>query len=196
MKSEEELLQILQNGDEDAIKLIFDKHYESLCLYAESLTKDRHTAEEIVEDIFIHLWMNNQNSSITKSIKNYLFRSVHNNCLNYLDKLRTERKNVENLNYTLLDNELLQPFTPDQPISKLILQELEEKANSILESLPNQCKEIYTLNRFENLSYSEIARQLNITVGTVKTQMSRAFQKFRDGLGEYISLILIALFLK
>jgi RNA polymerase sigma-70 factor, ECF subfamily len=196
MKSEEELLQQLQNGDEDTIKRIFDKYYEGLCLYAESLTKDHHAAAEIVEDIFIHLWANAENPSINKSIKNYLYRSVHNNCLKYIDKLRTERKKFENISYTILDNELLQPITPDQPISKLIVQELEEKANRVLESLPGQCKEIYKLNRFENLSYSEIAEKLKITVGTVKTQMSRAFQKFREGLGEYLSIVFITLFLK
>lgn len=196
MKSEEELLQLLKNGDEETIKLIFDKYYEGLCLYAESLIKNHQLAEEIVEDIFIHLWMNAQNSGITKSLKSYLFRSVHNNCLKYLDKLKTERKSIVNISYTLQDYELLQPLTPDLPISNLIAQELEEKASQTLESLPPQCKEIYSLNRFENLSYSEIAKKLNITVGTVKTQMSRAFQKFRDDLGEYIHLIIIALFLK
>jgi RNA polymerase sigma-70 factor (ECF subfamily) len=196
MKSEEELLQLLKNGDEETIKLIFDRYYEGLCLYAESLIRNHQLAEEIVEDIFIHLWMNAQHSGITKSLKSYLFRSVHNNCLKYLDKLKTERKSIENISYTLQDYELLHPLTSDLPISNLIAQELEEKANKILESLPSQCKEIYSLNRFENLSYSEIAKKLNITVGTVKTQMSRAFQKFRDDLREYISLVIIALFLK
>jgi len=196
MKSEEELLQLLQSGDENSIKLIFNKYYEGLCLYAESLTRNHQLAEEIVEDIFIHLWINAKSLSITKSIKNYLYRSVHNNCLKRIDKLRTERKTLENIPYYLLDNELLQPFSVDQPLSTLIARELEEKANNVLESLPEQCREIYKLNRFENQTYSEIAKKLNITVSTVKTQMSRAFQKFRDGLGEYISLLVIALFLK
>ncbi len=196
MKSEEELLQLLQNGEEDTIKFIFDKYYEGLCLYAESLTKNHQVAEEIVEDIFIHLWINAKNQVINFSLKSYLYRSVHNNCLKYIDKLKTERKGRQNLHYTLIDNELLQPATNDQPIYDLIAQELEEKAAKVLESLPNQCKEIYSLNRFENLSYSEIAKKLNITVGTVKTQMSRAFQKFRDGLVEYISLVFIMLFIK
>lgn len=196
MRSEEELLLLLKNGDEETIKLIFDKYYEGLCLYAEGLIKNHQLAEEIVEDIFIHLWLNAKNSGINKSLRSYLFRSVHNNCLKYLDKLKTERKSIETLSYTLQDQELLHPVTPDLPISNLIARELEEKANKVLESLAPQCKEIYTLNRFENLSYSEIAKKLNITIGTVKTQMSRAFQKFREDLGEYISLIFIVLFLK
>ena len=196
MKSEKELLQLLKEGDENSIKFIFEKYYEGLCLFAESITKNHQVAEEIVEDIFIHLWMNTNTPVINVSVKSYLYRSVHNNCLKYLDKLKTEKKVFDNFHYSILDQELLHPITPDYPISNLIVQELEEKAGQVLESLPNQCREIYTLNRFENLSYSEIAKKLNINVGTVKTQMSRAFQKLREALKEYTPLILSFLFLQ
>jgi RNA polymerase sigma-70 factor (ECF subfamily) len=196
MKSEKELLQLLKEGDENSIKFIFEKYYEGLCLFAESITKNHQIAEEIVEDIFIHLWLNSDSSTITVSVKNYLYRSVHNNCLKYLDKLKTEKKVLDNFHYSILDEELWHPITPDYPISNLIVQELEEKAGQVLESLPSQCREIYTLNRFENLSYSEIAQKLNITVGTVKTQMSRAFQKLRVALKEYIPLLLALLFFR
>jgi RNA polymerase sigma-70 factor, ECF subfamily len=194
MKSEKELLQLLKNGDENSIKFIFEAYYEGLCLFAESITKNHQIAEEIVEDIFIHLWMNANNSVITVSLKSYLYRSVHNNCLKYLDKIRVQKKVMDNFPYYLLDNELLHPITPDYPISNLILQELEEKASQVLDSLPTQCRKIYHLNRFENLSYSEIAKKLDISVGTVKTQMSRAFQKLREALKEYIPLLIYTLF--
>jgi len=100
---------------------------------------------------------------------------------------------MDNYPYYLIDQELLHPVTPDYPISNLILQELEEKASQVLDSLPSQCRRIYDLNRFENLSYSEIAKKLDISVGTVKTQMSRAFQKLREALKEYIPLLFFAL---
>jgi len=186
MKSEKELLLLLQNGDENSIKFIFDKYYEGLCLFAESITKDHQAAEEIVEDMFIYVWLNSKTLNITISVKNYLYRSVHNNCLKYLDKLKTQKKAIDNFHYSLLDQELLHPITPDYPISNLIIQELEDKAEQVLNSLPNQCREIYELNRFENLSYSEIAKKMDITVSTVKTQMGRAFQKLREALHEFI----------
>ena len=69
------------------------------------------------------------------------------------------------------------------------IKEIEDKANAILSDLPEKCREIYILNRYENLSYPEIAEKLNITVGTVKTQMSRAFTKFRLGLKEFLTLL-------
>ena len=76
--------------------------------------------------------------------------------------------------------------TSGYPLSGLLVSEIEKKAEDILESLPEQCKKIYKLNRLEGLNYPEIAARLKITVGTVKTQMSRAFQKFREGLKEFM----------
>ena len=191
MHTEEELIQLLNEGNEEAIKLLFDKYYEGLCLYAESLVKNHQVAEEIVEDIFINLWFKSKSIKIYYSIKNYLYRSTHNNCIKNLNKLKADKKRIEDLNYVLEDNEILQPNSINYPISNLIVKELEDKAEKILESLPEQCKKIYFLNRYENLSYSKIAEKLNITVGTVKTQMSRAFSKFREGLKDYIPLLLL-----
>jgi RNA polymerase sigma-70 factor (family 1) len=191
MKEESEILQLLGKGDEKPIKIIFDKYYEGLCLYAESLIKNKQKVEEIVEDIFIYLWLNSKSIKIYSSLKNYLFRSVHNNCLKYLKKQKAELLIHGDWDYLIKDKEILQPDSYNYPVSNLIVNELEEKANKILDKLPKQCKKIYSLNRYENLSYSEIAKKLNITVGTVKTQMSRAFSKFREGLTEYIPLLLI-----
>jgi len=196
MRTEKELLQLLKDGNEEAVKFIFEQYYESLCLYAESITKNHQVAEEIVEDIFIHIWINAKETSIVLSVKNYLYRSTHNNCIKYLNKLKTEKKVFDSVDYTLKDYEILHPLNDSYPISNLIAEEMEKKAGEILETLPDQCKEIFTLNRFENLSYAEIAIKLNVTVGTVKTQMSRAFHKFREGLKEFLPLLLLCLFLK
>jgi RNA polymerase sigma-70 factor (ECF subfamily) len=196
MKSEQEIQKLLSEGDEIAIKLIFDKYYEGLCLYAESIIKDHQKSEEIIEDIFIYLWINIKKDPIHVSIKNYLFTSTRNNCLKYLLKLKSEKKIIEHSQYPLEDYEILHPLSSNYPASNLILKELEDKAEKVFLSLPKQCKAIYSLNRFENLNYSEIAQRLNITVGTVKTQMSRAFKKFRNELKDYIPLIFLILLFK
>lgn len=196
MKTEQEILELLSAGDEEAIKLIFDKYYEKLCLYAESIIKDHQVAQEIVEDIFVYIWVNLKTSPINQSVKNYLFKSTYNNCLKYLNKIKSEKKHFERLHYSLEDHEILHPITQNYPFSNLIVKEMEEEAEKIFKSLPGRCKEIFSLNRFENLNYSEIAQKLNITTGTVKTQMNRAFIKFRNGLKAYLPFAFILLFLK
>lgn len=190
MKTDQDLQQLLKKGDEAAIKLIFEKYYEGLCLYAENIIKEHQPAEDIVEDIFIHLWINCKKTTIYSSLKNYLYRSTHNNCLKYLLKQRKTDQLFKGIEYIFEDKEILSQSSPFHPVSDLISKELENKAAEVLDSLPPECKKIYQLNRFENLSYSTIANKLNITVGTVKKQMSRAFKIFRKELKDYIPLII------
>jgi RNA polymerase sigma-70 factor (ECF subfamily) len=194
MKTEKEILELLKKGDEDAIRYIFDAYFESLCLYAEGIIRNHQAAEDIVEDLFVSVWIHAKTNPVNTSIKNYLYKSTYHNCLKYLNKLRTEDKNFEQMSYTLKDQEIIHLYTSGYPISDLMVREIEKKAEDILESLPDQCRKIYKLSRFENLSYSEIAKMLKITVGTVKTQMSRAFQRFREGLKEFIPLIFFVIY--
>jgi len=185
MKNEKELSQLLRDGREEAIKIIFDNYYEELCLYAESIIKNHQAAEEIVEDIFVYIWLHADTAQVITSIKNYLYKSTFNNSLKYLRKMRAEKKLLENLDYTLEDEEIFYPASQLHPLSVIFTDELKAKAVKVLESLPAQCRLIYSLNRYEQLTYSEIAKKLNIAVGTVKTQMSRAFKKFREELREF-----------
>jgi RNA polymerase sigma-70 factor, ECF subfamily len=143
--TDETYLDLLRTGNEDSVKIIFDRYYDVLCLYAESIIRDHGAAEEIVEDLFIHLWNNCKTVFIKSSVKNYLFRSIHNNCLTYLGIQKTHRKLLEVANYTLDDIEILHPVAEDFLISELIARELEEKAREIENSLPEQCRKIYRL---------------------------------------------------
>jgi RNA polymerase sigma-70 factor (ECF subfamily) len=186
MKTEKEILELLKRGDEEAIRDIFEAYFEKLCLYAEGIIKDHQSAEDIVEDLFVSVWIQAKTNPVHTTIKNYLYKSTYHNCLKYINKLKSDNRNAEHIHYALKDQEIIHPDTSGYPISGLLVSEIEKKAEGILQSLPGQCREIYMLNRFENLNYAEIAERLKITVGTVKTQMSRAFHRFREGLREYI----------
>lgn len=191
MNKEEDLLNLIKQGKEAGVKQVFDKYYTGLCVYSKSITKDHHVAEEIVEDLFIYLWVNAATLDIKTSLQSYLYRSVHNNSIKYLNKQKTKSKVFDH--YQFNDKEILNTATNETPFIGMITRELGEKAEIILTSLPEKCREIYILNRYHNLSYPEIAQRLNISLGTVKTQMSRAFKKFRDELGEYLTLLFIIL---
>jgi RNA polymerase sigma-70 factor (ECF subfamily) len=190
MEKEEEIIRLLKTGSEDAIKLIFDRYYIGLCLYADSILKDRYASEEVVEELFITIWVKAKDLTILTSLKNYLYRSVHNNSIKYLRKRHTEEKNIEKL--MIHENECNCDASTCQ-FENLITQEIEDRANAILMDLPSRCREIYTLNRYENLSYPEIAEKLNIDLSTVKTQMSRAFEKFRTGLKDLLTVLFMIL---
>jgi len=184
MKSDQEILDLLKRGEEEGIECIFTKYYESLCLYAESILRDHAAAEEVVEDFMVSVWLKAKTLQIYASLKNYLFRSIHNNCIKYLNKKKVEKEFLEK--YAAEDRAELFREPQNSQFVEMITDELREKASQVIDTLPENCREIYLLSRDENLSYPEIARKLGISVGTVKTQMSRAFHRLRDQLTEFL----------
>ncbi|HEX3006753.1 MAG TPA: RNA polymerase sigma-70 factor [Bacteroidales bacterium] len=181
MVSDQELIEQLKTGDDTAFEIIFTRYFEKLCLFAESIVKNHDLAEDIVEDIFLQLWINCKTHPIQISLKSYLYQCVYNNSVKSVSR---QRKNVCSFQSDSIDDDAF--MSADYPVANLILQELEQKASEIVEALPEQCRRIYLLNRDEGLKYHEIASRLGISVGTVKTQMSRAFAKLREDLKEFL----------
>jgi RNA polymerase sigma-70 factor (ECF subfamily) len=146
--------------------------------------KDFETSKEIVQDAFISLWEKRETIDMSRPVKSYLTMVIHNKCTNYL---RDNRKfdpfilNIENL--------LEVPEYDGADI--LVEEELKLKIDASILELPEKCREIFVLNRYENLKYLEIADKLQISVKTVETQMSKALQHMRIRLAEFISVFLI-----
>jgi RNA polymerase sigma-70 factor (ECF subfamily) len=188
MKSDNELVQLLKEGDEKAFELIFHQFFDGLCLFSKSITKNHDISQEIVEEVFVTVWANCKINPVVTSIKSYLYQSVYNNSLKYVSRQHKKHISMDDPDYLLNNRNVMEPLTPDYPIANLIARELEEKAEEVINSLPGQCRQIYLLNRNEDLKYHEIADRLNVTEGTVKTQMSRAFAKLREELKDYLYL--------
>ena len=184
-----EIIQLLKLGDEKAFERVFKNHFTGLCLFAEHFLKDSHHAEEIVEDLFCNLWENCKTIDIAVSLKAYLYKSVYYQCLKFIRHQKVEKKYKDNQGYFLADNQLNDINSQAYPVANLIVKELEDKIEAEINLLPPQCKEIFCLSRFDNLSYAEIAEKLNLSVNTVKTQMSRALQKLRDELKDYLAVL-------
>jgi RNA polymerase sigma-70 factor, ECF subfamily len=191
--TENELLYKLKMGDEAAFEFIFRKHFTGLCLFAEHFLTDTHAAEEIVEEYFCQLWEDCTSMNINTSLRGYLYKSVYHRCLKYIRHQKVEQKYLAE-QYQFADNEILGTASGDYPTVNLITKELEDKITSIIDSLPQQCKKVFCMNRFDNLTYAEIANQMGISQNTVKTQMSRALQKLRIELKDYLA-VMAAVFL-
>ena len=177
---EKELLRLIIEDDEHFMELLFKLYYSRLCTYATTFIKVPDLAEEIVQETFIHFWENRKLINIDVSFKAYIFRSVHNNCINYLKK-----NNVLRQQNKLMSDEIIYHNTVallnfnSEIIDTLVSEELETKLNVALDDLPPQARKIFIMNRFDRLSYNEIATGLNISVNTVKTQMKRTIKKLR-----------------
>jgi len=187
--SEQELLKNIKDGTEDVYEFVFISFYNELCNYSLRLVKDKMTAEEIVQDVFVRLWENRERLSINSSLKAYLYRAVHNLCINYLDhqsvKLKYATTSLKNY------SDLVSPVSSDYPIANLLARELDDKINQSLSELPDQCREIFLLIHDDDLSYKEAAAKLGISVNTVKTQLHRAIFRLRESLKDYLPTIVI-----
>lgn len=184
---ERDILNRLSQGREDAFEKVFKRYFVKLCLYAEHFIKDKSAAEEIVEDFFVCLWDNCTSLKIESNLPSYLFRAVHNRCLKYLRHENVKKKYAEmERGYLFYDREILEPVSEDIPEAFLICRELEDKIYEAISSLPDQCRKVFELSRFEDLSYKEISERMNISENTVKTHMSRALKSLRDTLKDFL----------
>jgi len=175
----------LKNGNIKTFEWIFKTYYRALCFYAEGIVGEIEAAEEIVSDFFLKLWENREIICITTSLQAYLYKGVYNNCLKYLEHLKVLRKYREHAQYMLDNSDLFQSQTGNDPLSMLISQETVTEIERAINALPAQCKEVFTLARLEGLSYQEIADKLDISINTVRTQITRAMSKLRESLGKF-----------
>jgi len=151
--------------------------------------KDFETVREIVQDAFISLWEKRETIDASRPVKSYLTTIIHHKCHNYLRdsrKFNSDQLGIENL---LEISEVV--FT-----DILVEKELAVTITEAINELPEKCREIFLLNRYENLKYHEIADKLQLSQKTVEAQMSKALQHFRLRLAEYLPdcLLLLALF--
>ncbi|HLN21323.1 MAG TPA: RNA polymerase sigma-70 factor [Bacteroidales bacterium] len=177
MTGDSEITWRIRKGDVKEFESLFRSSYASLVRYAKVLIKDHDTAEEIVQDLFVKLWQDRMNLTIESSLNGYLFRSVHNRCLHYLNHLKVVEKYSEEMSNR-------QPEIQESPAEILQFAELQGKIAGILEKLPERCGQIFYMNRFEGLRYSEIAEKLSVSVKTVEANMGKALKEFRKQLAE------------
>ena len=177
MIRDNEIIRRIRKGDIRQFESLFRSSYVSLVKYARTLIKDHDSAEEIVQDLFFRLWKDKEKLNIESSLTGYLFRSVHNKCLHFIDHSRVVERYAEEMSYR-------QPEKQENPSDILQYKELQVKIAEILERLPERCGQIFYLSRFEGLKYTEIAEKLSVSVKTVESNMGRALKEFRKELNE------------
>ncbi|MCB9002499.1 MAG: RNA polymerase sigma-70 factor [Bacteroidales bacterium] len=179
----------LRNGDEQVFEDIFRAYYERLCNYANTVLNDMNEAEEMVQGTFLTVWEKHETIDIHTSIKSYLYRAVYNCCLNKLKHYKVRKLHGEefkNQSDILLDD----------ASQNLVEIELNSLVAHAVDLLPKQCKHVFKLSRFENLTYSEIAEQLNISVKTVENHMAKALKILRKQLKDYLPVLVWLFFMR
>lgn len=160
---------------------IFREYFVRLCCFADRYTNNAEESKEIVQDVFLKVWDKRDVLPLDDELKFYLFRSVKNACLNLLQHKRVvdEFQSVLYLLYAANEND-------NTVFQSYEAVELMDEINAAINSLPVECRRIFRLSRDSGLKYAEIAQELNISVKTVETQMSRALSRLRNSLKDYL----------
>ena len=140
------------------------------------------SAREVVHVVFVNLWEKKDEVHMNTSLKSYLFKSVYNRSMNFL---RDRKKFVpEGLP---ADESELSAYVESPEIAEE--DERIVKVRKAISELPDRCRQIFELSRYENLKYAEIAEKLGISVKTVEVQMSKALRLLRERLKDIVSWI-------
>jgi RNA polymerase sigma-70 factor, ECF subfamily len=181
---EQQHLDALTKGDITAFEMIFRTYYQPLCNYAYTFLQDKEEAEEIVQSTFMSVWEKHSTISIRSSIKSYLYAMVRNACLNVIKHEKIKQRHV-------VEEIALSPQSHDAVTNTVASTELETRIQEAMEKLPEQCRLVFKLSRFEELKYSEIAEQLDISVKTVENHMGKALKIMREQLKDYLPIIIV-----
>lgn len=190
MKEEEQnIIRLLKQGHNAAYKYIYDHHYTLLCSISYEYLKDDFLAETIADDTIFHLWERRDYLDITTSLRSYLVRAVRNRSINHLNMERERREvsfssldmNEENLNYYSEEIEY--------PLAVLLENELENKIIQAIENLPEDCRKVFKMSRFEEKRYDQIADELGISVNTVKYHIKNALSRLNGDLSQYLIVL-------
>ncbi|GAB2581984.1 RNA polymerase sigma-70 factor [Spirosoma areae] len=181
---DEDLIGAIRIGNEAVFETVFRQFYAPLCQYGRSIVKDEDEAEEAVQAVFLTLWERRDSLLITTSLKAYLYRSVHNRCLNRLKQVAIQADHREQA--------ALEMYASDTSSAQAVLtDELAERLHTTIARLPEQCRRIFEMSRFDELRYQEIADQLGLSIKTVENQIGKALRILRTELSDYLPLLLI-----
>ncbi|MEW7291520.1 RNA polymerase sigma factor [Aquimarina sp. 2304DJ70-9] len=164
----------LKKGNEFVYRYLYEMHYNELCSYIYSLSKNRQQAEDVVQNVMLKIWKNREKLNINTSIKSYLYKSC------YYELVDSFKKNKKELNYIeQIKSSVLEVFIEED--TDFIKNQIK-KVRDEIDKLPPKCKEVFVLNKMQGFKYKEVAEQLGVSVKTVEAQLSKAMTRIKEAL--------------
>lgn len=183
-QDDESIWRNIQQKDIKTFESYYKEHYKSFFLIACKYLKDSTLAEEVVNDVFIKIWEDGSNISINISLKSYIYKAVINRSINILQKIKKEQKLQEDLHFI---------FDQSYELVQIEENELAIRLYAAIDNLPEQCRKVFELSRFERLKQQEIADRLGISIKTVKNHVTHALKELNKKIDKYMILIILTL---
>ena len=173
-RTEQEWVRKIRQGDGAAFEMLFRSYCQPLIRFVRRYVGDTSMAEDLVQDVFLAVWSNRSRLDPAASMKVYLYAAARNRALKHLRHGAVERRSAGDVERTL----------PRQktPADELQGKELAGAVAEAIEALPERTRIVFSMNRFDRLTYAEIAGIQGVSIKTVETQMGRALKSLRDRL--------------
>jgi len=189
---DKDLIRRIKQNDREAFEIIFREYFHVLYEYANFYVNNSPLAEDIVQDIFLKVWDSRDQLTIHSSLKSYLFRSVHNNCIQHL-RHKTVEKNHNIYNRVKLEEAMLMNrLFFENGLTKLFKNDIESLVKKAIKDLPEKTREVYMLSRYKYFKNRDIAKKFNITEKSVEYHITRALECLRKYLKDYLPAICIS----
>lgn len=176
------IIQKIKKGDTHAFETFFNSYYSLLCIYLQSFSLDKDTAQELAQQVFVKFWEKRKKIVISTSAKAYLYRMAYNE---FLMRKRKKKEVISELDR--LTQESLREY---EDISAQALEEKSQGLKKSIQKLPPACQNVLRL-KMNGATYKEIALEMNISIKTVESQMRIAYTKLREDLKDVLFLFLL-----
>jgi RNA polymerase sigma-70 factor (ECF subfamily) len=176
----DKILFLVKQQDDKGMKLLFDSYFDMLFHFAKKLTGSIQDSEDIVQTVFIDFWENAKKRDI-QDLKSYLFQ---------MTKYQVYAVWSKQPEFSELLEDYKEVISEDNVLSDIMHVELEKEINKAVEGLPDACRNIFKLSRYDGLSHDEIAEKLNLSKQTVKNQLTKATSVLKHQLNVNYALIL------
>lgn len=179
--NESELISALKKGEHEAYSYLFSRYYKDLVLYGGTIIQDQEICEDIVQNLFLHIWENREIIKI-ESLKSYLLKSVKNSCL---DEIKHNKIINEHTDFIIRQNSLESNSTEEY----ILFSEVNTKLLEAIEKLPEDEKITFKMSRIKEIKYQQIADELNVSVRTVEVRISKSIKHLKEMLKDFFILL-------
>lgn len=171
--TEAELIRGLKEGQSESFRFVFIRFYPKFLSFTMAMLKDKSASEDIMQDVFLKLWLKRECLDENKSLNNFLFVLTKRAAINYISRQMKLHESID------AAREISQPEETEENNNT---EETSSKLMKIIESMPEKRRKAFLLSRFAGLSNGEIAQEMGLSINTVNRHLSMALSDLKDGL--------------
>ena len=187
LHTEKELLEKLKEGDTFAFEVLFYKYRNKIKGFATRLVPTQIDPDEIVQEVFVKIWLKKESIDPEKNFQSYLFSIAKNLVLDHL-------KSAVNRKLYFVEEHFQQDLISEEDAEIQFSADTEERMLSLIQQIPERRREIFCLSRFDGLSYKQIAEKLGITENTVDSQIRNSLTFLRKEFRKIVTLLFLCFF--